>query len=141
MSEKILRRKILCLVFIYLSVCLFVYLLTSLILFFLSKEQPEKTAKPLSFALRKPIARAKENKLKTIEVFKSIHEDCDSDPDEEMQESFDGYRPNKMEKKAGKKDQTMEEKAKETMEKAKMMIAEAQKKQRELQQGMYIDLI
>ena len=102
------------------------------------KDVPEKTVKPLSFSLKKKTAKASESKLPSVEIFKSIHDDCDSDLEEEIKDNFDGYRPNKVKQDSKKRDQTMEEKAKETMEKAKAIIAEAQRKQKELQQSKFV---
>ena len=99
-------------------------------------DKREKAGKPLSFALKKKSQKSKENKLKSVEIFKSNHDDGESDIDDETKDSLDGYRPNIVQKQSKKIEKNMEEKAKETMEKAKIMIAEAQKKQRKLQQGI-----
>jgi len=100
----------------------------------MNNDKREKAGKPLSFALKKKSQKSKENKLKSVEIFKSNHDDGESDIDDETKDSLDGYRPNIVQKQSKKIEKNMEEKAKETMEKAKIMIAEAQKKQRMLQQ-------
>ena len=94
--------------------------------------------KPLSFALKTTKkTKANEKMLKSVEIFDSNLGDLENEHGEEMEDNLDGYRPNKVKREANKRELTIEEKAKETMEKAKIMIAEAQKKQRELQESMY----
>ena len=105
---------------------------------FFCVDKREKAGKPLSFALKKKSQKSNESKLKSVEIFKCSHDDGGSDVDDETIDSLDGYRPNIVKKQSKRIDENMEEKAKETMEKAKIMIAEAQKKQRKLQQGMHL---
>lgn len=99
----------------------------------------KKTGKPLSFSLKpKKKSQASDNKLKSVEIFKSAQNGSDDEVDVETKDISDGYRPNMVKRGAMKKELTMEEKAKAAMEKAKLMIAESQRKHQELKRGKII---
>lgn len=108
-------------------------------MFFIYLEEEEKTSKPLSFAL-KPKKRAgkADSRLKPVEIFNASPDNSDDEVNQDLKDNFDGYRPNIVMKGQIQKDRTMEEKAKETIEKAKMMIAENQRKQKELNKSMKV---
>ena len=98
-------------------------------------EREERASKPLSFALKsKKTKKPEVKKIKHVEVFKKEQEESGSEAEQDADE-LDGYRPNKVNNTKSKeenKELSNEEKAKIAMEKAKIMIAAAQRKQEEM---------
>ena len=98
-------------------------------------EREEKASKPVTFALKsKNKKKPKVKEIKHAEVFKKENEESGSEGEQDADE-LDGYRPNKVNNRKSNqenKELSNEEKAKIAMEKAKLMIAEAQKKQEEI---------